>query len=100
MTGNPLTPAVAAIYDADAGAYSPINGTPFSARSGPFSRLDLRVDKTWQITQTFKLGVHLDIQNAYFRANPEGRTYSYNYAQSSVMTGLPFLPVLGVRGEL
>jgi TonB family protein len=98
VTGNPYTPTRSAIYDADAGAYSPVNGTPFSGRDDAFHRLDVRVDKTWTFS-SWKLGAYLDVQNAYFRANPEGRTYSFNYARSSAATGLPFLPVLGVRGE-
>lgn len=98
VTGNPYTPVQSAIYDADAGAYSPINATPFSGRDAAFHRLDLRVDKTWTFA-AWKLGAYIDVQNAYFRSNPEGRTYNYNYSRSDAVTGLPFLPVLGLRGE-
>jgi len=81
VTGSPFTPPMQAIYDADAGAYSPINGTPFSARSAPFHQLDLRVDKTWDLRAS-KLGVYLDVQNVYSRRNPEGRQYNFDYSQS------------------
>lgn len=99
VTGNPYTPAVTGIYDADAGAYSPVNGTPFSGRSAAFHRLDIRIDKTWDF-KSWKLGAYLDIQNTYMRQNPEGLTYNYNYSRSEVISGLPFLPVLGLRGEM
>jgi hypothetical protein len=36
----------------------------------------------------------------YFRQNPEGISYNYNYSKSSVVSGLPFLPIIGLRGEL
>jgi TonB family protein len=99
VTGNPYTPTRSAIYDADAGAYSPINGTPFSGRDSAFHRLDVRVDKTWTFA-SWKLGAYLDVQNAYFRGNAEGRSYNYNFSRSGAVTGLPFLPVIGLRGEL
>jgi TonB family protein len=99
VTGNPYTPAVSAIYDADAGAYSPLNGTPFSGRDPAFHRLDVRIDKTWELGLV-KLTAYLDLQNAYFRQNAEGRFYNYNYSRSDIVKGLPILPILGLRGEL
>jgi TonB family protein len=99
VTGNPYTPVASATYDADAGAYSPVNAAPFSGRDEAFHRLDVRVDKTWTFTD-WKLGAYVDVQNAYFRNNPEGRSYNYNYARSGAVSGLPFLPVFGLRGEL
>jgi TonB family protein len=99
VTGNPYTPPVSAAYDADAGAYSPLNGAPFSGRDAAFHRLDVRIDKTWELG-VLKLTAYLDLQNAYFRQNPEGRTYNFNYARSDSVKGLPILPVIGLRGEL
>lgn len=98
ITGNPNTPVRSGIYDADAGAYSPVNGTPFSTRDGAFHRLDVRIDKTWTFTH-WKLGAYLDVQNAYYRKNPEGISYNYDFSRSGVITGLPILPVVGLRGE-
>jgi len=98
VTGNPYTPVASATYDADAGSFAPVNAAPFSGRDAAFHRLDVRLDKTWTFTD-WKLGAYLDVQNAYFRNNPEGRSYNYNYARSTAVTGLPFLPVIGLRGE-
>ena len=64
-----------------------------------FHRLDVRIDKTWDF-KAWKLTAYLDLQNAYFRQNPEGRMYNYNYSRSDAVKGLPILPILGVRGEL
>lgn len=99
VSGNPYTPPTSAIFDADAGAYSPINGTPFSGRVAAFHRLDVRVDKTWQFAR-WKLGAYLDLQNTYFRRNAEGQQYNFNYSRTDVVAGLPILPIIGLRGEL
>lgn len=99
VTGNPYTPATSGVFDADAGAYSPVYGSQFSARSAAFHRLDVRVEKTWAFSQ-WKLAAYVDIQNVYNRRNPEGRLYNFNYTRSDVVAGLPILPVIGVRGEL
>ncbi|HSO33541.1 MAG TPA: TonB family protein [Labilithrix sp.] len=99
VTGTPYTPVASAIYDADAGAYAPVNATPFSGRDEAFHSLDVRVDKTWTFTH-WKLGAYLDVQNAYNRNNADGRSYNYNYARAGAVSGLPLLPVIGLRGEL
>lgn len=99
VTGTPNTPVASSIYDADAGAYSPVNGAPFSGRDQAFHRLDVRVDKTWTF-KDWKLGAYLDVQNVHFRENAEGQSHNYNYAKSAAVAGLPFLPVIGLRGEL
>lgn len=99
VSGNPSTPVVSAVYDADAGAYAPVLGTPFSNRDSAFHRLDVRVDKTWEFA-VWKLTAYLDIQNLYNRANQEGFMENYNYTQQRPINGLPIIPVIGVRGEL
>ncbi|MFT3923729.1 MAG: TonB family protein [Myxococcales bacterium] len=100
VTGAPYTPYVGGVLDLDAGAYSPIpSNTPYSARLPAFHQLDLRVDKTWQL-QHAKLIAYLELRNAYNRQNAEAKTYSYDYANVSNQSGLPILPVIGLRGEL
>jgi len=100
VTGNPYTPYVGAVADLDAGAYSPIaSPMPNAARVAPFHSLDLRVDKTWTFP-SWRLTAYLDVRNVYNRQNPEAMTYNYNYGQSQTVAGMPFLPIVGVRGEL
>lgn len=100
VTGNLYTPYVGGVVDFDAGAYSAVSSYPlFTARVPAFHQLDVRIDKRWDF-KTWKLSAYLDVQNAYYRQNPEGISYNYNYSQPSVISGLPILPIVGIRGEL
>ena len=99
VTGNPLTPVVSSVYNARTDTYQPIYGAVNSARSNAFNRLDLRVEKSWRVGAA-SVAAYLDIQNAYNRKNEEGRAYNYDYSQVGVISGLPLIPSLGIRGEL
>jgi len=100
VTGNPYTPDIGGIADYDSGAYAPIaSANTNSARMASFNQLDLRVDKEWQF-KAWKLSAYLDVQNVYNRQNPEGIAYNYNYSKTGIVSGLPLLPIIGVRGEL
>ena len=70
-----------------------------SARNPPFSRVDLRIQKTWTFAQ-WSLAAYLDVQNALNAPNREGFSYSYDYRERQGARGLPILPILGLRGEL
>jgi len=98
VTGNPQTPVIAAIYDADGDVYIPIPGPSNSTRAGAFHQLDVRLDKEWRF-RTWALSLYLDVQNAYSRLNPEGFFYNYDYSKKSTVNGLPVIPSLGLRGE-
>ena len=91
-------PALAAMYASDAGAYSPLQGKPYSTRLPVFHQLDLRIDKRWQF-RTWRFSAYLDIQNVYNNAAVEGLAYNYNYSRQSYQTGIPIIPSLGMRGE-
>jgi len=52
------------------------------------------------VTKEFKLSAYLDIYNAYNQANVEGVSYNYNQTLSTNASGIPFLPSIGMRGEL
>jgi len=99
VTGSTYTPVSGGVSDFDAGAYEPLPGRPFSARLPSFQQLDVRIDKEWKFS-SWRLSAYLDVQNVYNRQNPEGVTYNYNYTKTSVASGLPILPILGLRGEL
>ena len=60
---------------------------------------DLRVEKQW-LFEAWRLAAYLELRNVYNRENPEAMTYNYDYSQSKSVSGLPILPVIGVRGEL
>ncbi len=100
VSGRMYTPLVGGVADFDAGAYAAIPSVPpFGARIAPFHQLDVRVDKEWDF-KSWKLAAYLDVLIVYNRQNPEGVSYNYNFTQSTSVTGLPILPVLGLRGEL
>jgi len=98
VSGNPFTPVIGSIYDAASDTYVPVFGETNSGRLGTFHQLDLRVDKLWTF-ETWRLGVYLDVQNVYLRENPEGYSYSYDYSNRQPISGIPILPILGVKGE-
>jgi hypothetical protein len=91
-------PALPALYGADSGAYSPLQGQAFSRRLPLFHQLDIRIDKRWQF-RTWRFSTYLDIQNVYNNAAVEGLTYNYNFSRQSYQTGIPIIPSLGMRGE-
>ncbi|MGF1464725.1 MAG: TonB-dependent receptor domain-containing protein [Sandaracinaceae bacterium] len=99
VTGNPFTPVVGSIYDVRTDNYQPVYGETNSVRNPLFHRLDLRVEKQFQIGPGL-LAIYLDIQNVYNAMNQEARTYSFDFAESARIPGLPILPSLGIRGEL
>ncbi len=99
VTGTPYTPYAAGILDLDAGAYAPVPGQANSARLPAFHQLDLRLEKAFELSRA-KLLAYLELRNTYNQKNAEAKTYSYDYAASTNLTGLPFLPVIGLRGEL
>lgn len=88
-------------YDATIGSYIPLaEFPPYGNRNPPFHQLDVRIDKTWQVSADVKMSMYLDIYNAYNQANIEGVSYNYNQTLSTNASGIPFLPSIGVRGEL
>jgi hypothetical protein len=99
VTGRPYTQVLHPYdqYNVDANAFSPLMGGALSARNPPFNQLDLRVEKDF-LFRHFTLGVYLDIQNVYNATNQEAVLYDYRFRMSEALPGIPFLPVLGVRG--
>jgi TonB family protein len=100
ISGTPYTPETGGVMDFDAGTYAPLSSAnKNSGRTGAFHQLDVRVDKTWQF-KAWQLSAYLDVQNTYVHENPEGVSYNYNFSKSAPLTGIPFLPIIGIRGEL
>ncbi len=98
VSGNLYTPVVGSVFDADADRYQGIRGSINSARVGDFHQLDIRIDKRW-IYESWILNAYLDIQNVYNRQNPEGLGYNFDFTDVEVQSGLPILPIIGLRGE-
>ncbi len=98
VTGNPYTPVVGAYYDVNQDTYVPLRGPTYSGRLGAFHQLDVRFDKTWTYRQ-FRFSLYVDVQNVYNASVPEGVAYNFDYSKTTTINGLPFLPVLGIRGD-
>ena len=98
VTGNPNTPVIGTVYDADSEIYWPMYGETNSTRLPMFHQLDVRVDKNWQFKHV-KFGVYIDVQNVYNHKNVEGYAYSYDYSEKVYFQGLPILPSLGLKIE-
>ncbi len=97
-TGNPITPVIGSTFDSDTQGYRPINGAVGSARDATFHQLDVRVDKTF-LFRKWTLGVYVDIQNIYNQKNQEAVLNDYRYRTTSAISGLPIVPVLGIKGS-
>jgi hypothetical protein len=61
-----------------------------------FVQLDARVAKRFRLRGS-ELELALDIQNLTNQANPEEIVYTHDYRQRAFITGLPIMPVLGLR---
>ena len=110
-TGNPYTPVENATKVPDPREtgrpiYIPTYAETYSDRLPPYHRLDLRVSKTFQFTG-WKLGIFLELLNAYNRENL--LDYRYTYTDDLESGGvnieredanqLPILPYLGITAE-
>jgi len=97
VTGAPTTPMFEGAFDNEDGAYACRSGATNSARKPTFNQLDFRVDRTWTF-RVWQLGVYADLQNIYNAQNPEGTIYDYRCRGSTPIRGVPFFPILGIRG--
>ena len=99
-TGDLYTPSSTGAYNATIGSQLGVAAyPPFFSRLPTFDQLDIRIEKTREWSH-FRLTFFLDLVNAYFSNNPLGVTYNYNYTKSAFISGLPILPIIGVRGDL
>ncbi len=93
-SGNPYTPVTGVVYDLD--GTIPLFGPPNSARTRSFHQLDVRVEKMW-VRSCCTISAYLDIQNIYNYQNPETYIYNSDLSATVANTGLPILPLLGLR---
>jgi TonB family protein len=98
-SGLPYTPVVGSFFDAASDAYQPFFGLHNSSRMPPFLALDARVEKTFTFRR-LKVSIYLDVQNVTNQQNPEEVVYNFDYSHRYFITGLPVLPVIGLKVEL
>jgi outer membrane receptor protein involved in Fe transport len=98
VSGDPYTPFVNGIFNANNGNYVCVPGDPDTARAPPFFQADVRVDRRWVFNKWIFTG-YLDVQNVTNRANPEAIFPNFNCQGYATLTGLPVFPTLGLRAE-
>lgn len=98
VSGNPYTPTVGHIYNADRGNYVCIPGAVNSSRFPGFFQADARIDKRF-VFDRWMFAVYLDVQNVTNRDNAEARFANFDCTAFVPISGLPIFPALGLRGE-
>jgi TonB family protein len=99
ISGNPSTPFVGGVFLSDFDRYSPIPAPVYSSRLPLFHQLDIRIDKSW-IYDAWRLSAYFSLYNAYNHGSVEGIVYNYNYTEQKTQTGIPILPIIGLKAEL
>lgn len=97
--GTPETPVRGAVFDLNTGQYVPVYGSTNSARTPLQHRLDVRVEKQWQVGPG-RVAAYVDVVNVYNATQREGIRYAYDYRTSQAIESMPFFPNVGLRGEL
>ncbi len=98
VSGDPFTPYVNGIFNANSGSYVCITGNPNSDRAPPFFQADVRIDRRFVYDNWIFTG-YLDVQNVTNRQNPEAIFPNYNCNGYATLTGLPIFPTIGLRAE-
>lgn len=100
VSGNPRTPVVGSVYDARSDRFDPVFGPQNTLRIPSFWQLDLRVDRSFPIGERLRLLLFADLQNVTNHDNAEEIVYSSDFRERGIITGLPFVAVVGGRLEL
>ena len=95
-SGFPRTPVARSYFDGAANSFQPVFGDINARRIPAFVQADVRLAKKFTIGPSI-LEAYLDVQNVTSRANPEEIVYSPDYRQRRYITGLPILPVAGLK---
>jgi hypothetical protein len=98
-TGTPVTPVTGSVYLSDVNAFIPEFGAVNSDRLEAQHQLDVRIDRVWRFAD-WKLSAYLDVTNVYAHARVLGYQYNYDFTERQAITDLPFVPAIGLRGEM
>jgi TonB family protein len=98
VSGDPFTPYVNGIFNANNASYVCIPGDVNTARAPAFVQADVRIDRRW-VYDKWSFDGYLDVQNVTNRANPEAIFPNYNCNGYATLTGIPIFPTIGLRAE-
>ncbi len=99
-SGAPRTPVVGALYDERDDRFEPVFGARSSRRLPSFVQVDVRVERSFELSPQRRFLAYLELLNATNRANGEEYAYSRDLTQRGLITGLPLVGVVGARLEL
>jgi TonB family protein len=98
VSGDPFTPYVNGIFNANNASYVCIPGDVNTARAPAFIQGDVRIDRRFVYDKWIFTG-YLDVQNVTNRQNPEAIFPNYNCNGYATLTGIPIFPTIGLRAE-
>jgi TonB family protein len=99
VSGNPYTPNVGHVLDADTGSYQCVASPDLlTRRLQPFFQADARVDKRW-VYESWMLSMYVDVRNVSNHSNAEFRVPSYDCTDYVTIPGLPIFPTIGLRAD-
>ena len=95
-SGNPISAASGAVFNADSGDFTP-QLRPFGEERLPgFAQLDFELNNIWA-ADTYRFQLYLDFENVFARRNAEALVYDPSYRQFDYVHGLPFLASVGAK---
>ena len=98
-TGFVYDACSAGLFDNSQGSYR-CYGAEKQKRLGPFHQLDLRIEKAWEYP-TYRISAYVDIINVYNHDSPDKPVENYDLsAMKPLSLSMPFIPSIGVRGEI
>lgn len=96
-SGRPTRAVTGALYDGDGDFYD-AQRTGLTERLPTYHQLDVRIDREITIGP-LEGSIYLDVLNAYYAQNAEGKLYQYDFRRSAPLPGLPTLGTIGIRLE-
>ena len=97
-SGFPRTAVTGAYFVSRTDSYEPLFAGQNEDRLPTFVQLDVRLSKKFDLGAV-DLEAYLDVQNVTHHQNVEEIVYSDDYSESGAITGVPILPVVGLRSS-
>jgi len=98
-TGFPRTPVAYALADTRSDRFEPVFGPKNRERLPAFFQVDLRISKRFTLPAG-ELETYVEVLNVTNQQNAEELVYTRDYRTKGVLTGLPILPLFGLRWNL
>lgn len=99
VTGKPATLYNAAAVDLDSDSFMPMQTGEYNGQRMPdFFQTSLRFDKLFSFKR-WQLETYVDLMNIVRGTNPEFLVYNYDYTESAYVSGLPFIPNIGLEAK-